>query len=271
MARKATRKTRTTVRKKVSLKKRASSRKVAAKSRVVKRATTQKRAPARKKAAGRRALVAKESSAAIELEKLLDTTQAKLVGAWEKEANAAIKTFEALRKKLERAAERQRKLKDKRVAAASRHKAKRSETTAAALEKAKEAYTAATEVLVELRGQVVAARTRMKAAKLGLAHAIARDKAMARFFAKEHGKAKARKVKATRRRPPKRARRSASQPDEARSAVAQSASETETSVGDDRSSEVEKPLSVLPSESNVAEPPADSQSFSGGAGESEHS
>ena len=270
MARKATRKTRTTVRKKVSLKKRASSRKVAAKSRVVKRATTQKRAPARKKAAGRRALVAKESSAAIELEKLLDTTQAKLVGAWEKEANAAIKTFEALRKKLERAAERQRKLKDKRVAAASRHKAKRSETTAAALEKAKEAYAAAAEVTVELRGQLIAAKTRMKAAKLGLAHAVARDKAMARF-SKDLCKAQARKVKATRRRPRKTARRSASQRAEATTAVVESAPETEASTDDDKSSEVNKPLTVLPRESNVAEPPADSQAFSGGAGESEHS
>ena len=193
MARKATRKTRTTSRKKVSLKKRASTRTVAAKNRVVvKSDTTQKRAPARKKTAAGRAVAVKETSAALELEKLLDATQAKLVAAWEKEVNAANKTFQALRKKLERAAERQRKLKDRRVAAVNRHKARRNETTLAGLEKAKQAYTAATEVVVELRGQVDAARARMKAAKLGLAHALARDKALARF-AKDYGKTPARK------------------------------------------------------------------------------
>ena len=183
MARKATRKTRTTSKKKVSLKKRASTRTVAAKKRVViKRDTAQKRAPAREKTAARRGVAAEKTSAALELEKLLDDTQAKLVATWEKEANAALKTFEALRKKLERATEKQRKLKDRRVAAANRRKARRNETTLAGLEKAKQAYTAATEVLVELRSQVDAARTRMKAAKLGLAHAVARNKALARFW-----------------------------------------------------------------------------------------
>lgn len=270
MARKATRKTRTTGKKTVSLKKRASIRTVAAKKRVgVKRATIQKRAPARKKTAARRAVAVKETSAALELEKLLDATQAKLVATWEKEANSAIKTFEALGKKLERAAERQRKLKDRRVAAASRHKARRSETTVAGLEKAKQAYTAATEVVVELRGQVGAARIRMKAAKIGLAHAVARDKALARF-AKDQGEAQARKVKVTQRRPRKTARRRARQPEEAAPAAVLSGPETGESGGDDTSPEVEKRSTVLPGESNVDEPPVDSQSDAGGQGESEH-
>lgn len=239
MARKATRKTRTPSKKKVALKKRASTRTVAAKNRVGgKRVTTRKRTAARKKTAARRAVAVKETSAALELDKLLDATQAKLVATWEKEANAAIKTFEALPKKLERAAERQRKLKDRRVAAASRHKARRNETTITGLEKAKQAYTAATEVVVELRGQVDAARTRMKAAKLGLAHAVARGKALANF-AKDYGKTPARKVKATQRRTRKTARRPASQPEEAATAAVLSGPETEESEGEATSPEVE--------------------------------
>ncbi len=239
MARKATRKARTTSRKKVSLKKRASTRTVAAKKRVVvKSDTNQKRASARKKTAARRAVAVKETSAALELEKLLDDTRAKLVVTWEKEANAAIKAFEALRKKHERAAERKRKLKDRRVAAVSRHKARRNETTLAALEKAKQAYTAATEAVVALRGQVDSARTRMKAAKLGLAHALARDKALARF-GKDYGKTQARKVKATQRRTRKTARRPASQPEEATTAAVLSGPETEESGDDATSPEVE--------------------------------
>ncbi len=269
MARKATRKTRTTSTKKVSLKKRASTRKVAAKSRVAKRVTTQKRTPAIKKTAGRRAVAVKEASAAVELEKLLDATQAKLVATWEKEANAAIKTFEALRKKLERAAEKQRKLKDRRVAAASRRKARRNETTLAGLEKARQAYTAATEVLVELRGQVDAARTRMKAAKLGLAHAVARDKALARF-AKDHGKAPAKKVRAIRRRPRKTVQPTASRSETAATAAARSGPETGANGGDDTSPEVEKRSTVLPKESNVDEPPDDSHVLAGGQKESDH-
>ena len=239
MARKATRKARTTSRKKVSLKKRASTRTVAAKKRVVvKSDTNQKRAPARKKTTARRAVAIKETSAALELEKRLDDTQAKLAPTWEKEANAATKAFEALRKKLERAAERQRQLKDRRVAAVSRHKARRNETTLAAREKAKQAYTAATEAVVALRGQVDSARTRMKAAKLGLAHALARDKALARF-AKDYDKRQATKVKTTQRRSRKRAQRPASQPKEAATAAVLSGRETEEGGGDVISPEVD--------------------------------
>ena len=95
---------------------------------------------------------------------------------WEKELNAATQELEGLRKKLDRAVEKQRKLKDRRVAAATRLKQARSEMARTRLEKAKLAYTETTAVVVELRSLSEAARARMKTAKLGLARAANRDK-----------------------------------------------------------------------------------------------
>ena len=78
----------------------------------------------------------------------------------------------------------------------------------------------------------------MKAAKLGLAHALARDKALARF-AKDYDKRQARKVKTTQRRSRKRVQRPASQPKEAATAAVLSGRETEEGGGDVISPEVD--------------------------------
>jgi hypothetical protein len=198
MLKKAARKTRTTTGKKASVKKRAATRSVA----------TKERAPAKKRIAARRPSTAKTVSTALEMEELFETTQAKLVPMWEKELNAATQELEGLRKKLDRAVEKQRKLKDRRVAAATRLKQARSETARTRLEKAKLAYTETTAVVVELRSLMEAARARMKTAKLGLARAANRDKILARF-AKNYDKTQEAKGKGTRRKTRKTTRRAA--------------------------------------------------------------
>jgi hypothetical protein len=146
----------------------------------------------------------------LELEELFSTTQSKLVVAWQKETDVAVKVLEGLQRKLDRALERRRKLKDKRVAAATRYREKRTEATGARLERAKLAYTEATAVVVELRDLTKAAQARMKAAKLALARALARDKILARF-AKDYGKAQVAKARGTRRKARKTAQRVAGQ------------------------------------------------------------
>lgn len=177
MLEEATGETRTTTNKKPSVKKRAGAQAVATKKHAT--AAGKKRAPANKRIAARRPSAA--VSPALELEKLFETTQAKLVPMWEKEASASTQELERLRKKLDRAAGKQRKLKDRRVAAATRLKHARSETARTRLGKAELAYTETTAIVVELRSLMEAARTRMKTAKRGLARAINRDKILARF------------------------------------------------------------------------------------------
>jgi hypothetical protein len=132
------------------------------------------------------------------------------VVAWQKEADAAVKALEGLQKKLDGAGERQRKAKDKRVAAATRDKEKRSAATGARLEKAKQAYTEATAVVVELRDLMTAARARMKAAKLALARTLARDRILTRF-GRDYDKAQSAKTQGARRKTRKTAQRVAEQ------------------------------------------------------------
>jgi hypothetical protein len=213
MIKKASGKTRTSTKKKTSAKRRTGTRVVAkgqatatTKGVIGTRTTTKKRAPAKKGASVRRGPAPKAISPALDLEELFSTTQSKLVVAWQKEADAAVKALEGLQKKLDGAGERQRKAKDKRVAATIRDKEKHSAATGARLEKAKQAYTEATAVVVELRDLMTAARTRMKAAKLALARTLARDRVLTRF-AKDYGKAQAAKTQGTRGKPRKSAQR----------------------------------------------------------------
>ena len=235
MMKRATRKSRTTTKKKASVKKRKGTRAAAvkkqanaAKKRAVARGvTTKERAPTKKRTTARRSAAEKATSRALELENLFESAQAKLVETWEKEVNVAIKTVDGLRTKLERAAEKQRKLKDKRVAAATVYRQKRNETTRTRLEDAKLAYTEAAAAVVELRSQMESARTHMKAAKLSLARAVTRDKVLARF-AKEQEKAQEAKTKGTRRR----TRRSPGRPKEAVSVTVPSDSDTVEKASD---------------------------------------
>jgi hypothetical protein len=217
MIKKASGKTTTGTTKKASTKRRTGPRAVpkgqptaTANEVVATKKTAKKRAPDKKGASVRGGPGPKAISPALELEELFNTTQSQLVVAWQKEADAAVKALEGLRKKLDGAVERQRKAKDKRVAATIRDKEKRSAATGARLEKAKQAYTEATAVVVELRDLMTAARTRMKAAKLALARTLARDRILTRF-ARDYDKAQAPKTQGARRKTRKTAQRVAEQ------------------------------------------------------------
>jgi len=266
MIKKATRKTRTTTRKKAPVKKRAGTRAVATKKQAA--AASKKRAPAKKRTAARRPSAARAVSPALELEKLFETTQAKLVPMWEKEANAATKELEGLRKKFDRAAEKQRKLKDRRVAAATQYKQKRSDTTRTRLEKAKLAYTETTAVVVELRSLMVAARARTKTAKLGLARAVSRDRILARF-AKDSEKTDEAKPKGTRRKPRKTTRRAAGATKKKSSVPAPSVSRTVDQRGEFDTSAAEASPPAPASEPELEKAPvAPLSSVEGQQGES---
>jgi hypothetical protein len=211
MIKKASNKTRPSTKKKTSAKRRTGTRAASkgqatatARGAVATKKTTKKRASVRRGPAPR------ANSPVLELEVLFNTTQSKLMVAWQKEADAAVNALQGLRKKLDRAVESQRKAKDRRVAAATRYREKRSAATEARLEKAKQAYTQASAGVAELRGLMTAARDRMKAAKLALARALARDRVLTRF-ARDFDKSQAAKTGRTRRKTRKTVRRVAKQ------------------------------------------------------------
>jgi len=207
MIKKASSKTRTSTKKKTSAKRRTGTR-AASKGQAT--ATAKGVVATKKGASVRRGPAPRAISPVLELEALFNTTQSKLVVAWQKESDAAAKALEGLRKKLDRAVESQRKAKDRRVAAATRYREKPSAATEARLEKAKQAYTQASAGLVELRGLMTAARDRMKAAKLALARTLARDRVLTRF-ARDYDKPQAAKTGGTRRKTRKTAQRVAQQ------------------------------------------------------------